>query len=70
MFSDQIKQSYKKLKSSVYFDKTQAILRNRIVAYECSGRFDKFSDRIVSLLTLKSDSKWNNYKATLVNSKC
>lgn len=33
--------AYKKLKSSVFFDKTQLVLRNKIVAFEASADFDK-----------------------------
>lgn len=32
--------AYKKLKADIFFDKTQSILRNRIVEYECSSNFD------------------------------
>lgn len=35
-----VEQAYKKLKSSVYFDKTQLILRNSIVEYETKGEID------------------------------
>lgn len=35
------KKAYKKLKSSVYYDKTQLILRNKIVEYESSGDIDE-----------------------------
>ena len=34
MNRDIVKIAYKKLKSSVYFDKTQLILRNALVEYE------------------------------------
>lgn len=34
-------QAYKKLKSSVFFDKTQLVLRNKIVRYEASPNFDE-----------------------------
>lgn len=38
-------QAYKKLKSSVFFDKTQLVLRNKLVRYEASPNFDeKFID--------------------------
>ncbi len=35
-----VEQAYKKLKSSVYFDKTQLILRNSIVEYETKDEID------------------------------
>lgn len=47
-----LQQAYKKLKSSVFFDKTQLILRDKIVEYEVSSEFDpqfeKLSKRIES----------------------
>ena len=39
-----LKQAYKKLKSSVYFDKTQLILRDKIVDFESQLDGDKFFD--------------------------
>ena len=36
-----LRQSYKKLKSSIYFDKTQLILRDKIVRWESEGDPDK-----------------------------
>ena len=36
-----LRQSYKKLKSSIYFDKTQLILRDKIVRWESDGDPDK-----------------------------
>ena len=49
-YSSLLQQAYKKLKSSVFFDKTQLILRDKIVEYEVSPEFDsqfkKLSQRI------------------------
>lgn len=49
--NDLLVKAYKKLKSSVFFDKTQLVLRNKIVAYEASTDFDehfeKLSEKIV-----------------------
>ncbi len=39
--SELLVQAYKKLKSSVFFDKTQLVLRNKIVRYESSTDFDE-----------------------------
>lgn len=36
-----LRQAYKKLKSSIYFDKTQLILRDKIVRWETDGNPDK-----------------------------
>lgn len=41
-----IEKAYKKLKSSVYFDKTQYILRNSIVDYETSGNIDELLSKL------------------------
>lgn len=50
---DLIKRSYKKLKSSVFFDKTQLILRDKIVEYETEEYFEDrlriLAERIVDL---------------------
>ena len=35
-FSERVKIAYKKLKASVYFDKTQLPLRDQLVTYECA----------------------------------
>lgn len=51
-YSSLLQQAYKKLKSSVFFDKTQLILRDKIVEYEVSPEFDsqfeKLSQKIES----------------------
>ena len=39
-YSELLRQAYKKLKSSVFFDKTQLVLRNKLVSYEMSSKFD------------------------------
>lgn len=48
-----LKQAYKKLKSSVYFDKTQLILRDKIVDFEANFNeknfFENFADEINNL---------------------
>ena len=42
--------AFKKLKSSVYYDKTQLILRNDIVRYEQNSK-DKIDSKLESLCT-------------------
>ena len=37
--SELLRKSYKKLKSGVFFDKTQLCLRDKIVIYESSNKF-------------------------------
>ena len=41
-----LQQAYKKLKSSVFFDKTQLILRDKIVEYEVSSEFDSQFEKL------------------------
>ena len=36
-----IRQSFKKLKAAIFFDKTQLILRDKLIAYETSPDFEK-----------------------------
>jgi len=45
-----VEQAYKKLKSSVYFDKTQLILRNSIVEYETEDDIDNRLEMIYESL--------------------
>ena len=35
-----IRQSFKKLKSAIFFDKTQLVLRDKLIAYETSPDFE------------------------------
>jgi len=50
--------SYKKLKATVYFDKTQLVLRNRIVEYEETDVDDKLK---ILADNLESSLQWNDY---------
>ena len=51
-----IKQSFKKLKSSVFFDKTQLVLRDKLVAYETSPDFENnLSELATKILSLDLD---------------
>ncbi|MFL0198111.1 reverse transcriptase domain-containing protein [Clostridium sp. WILCCON 0269] len=68
-FVEEIKRAYKKLKASVYYDKTQAVLRNDIVTYESSGIKKIESDFSELSKMLHSDSDvWNEYEQKLLSS--
>lgn len=43
-------QAYKKLKSAVFFDKTQLILRDKIVEYESSDGFDENFGELIKIM--------------------
>lgn len=51
-----LRKSFKKLKSGVFFDKTQLHLRDRIVAYESDKGFD---DSFSELIALLESGKWD-----------
>lgn len=52
--------AYKKLKSSVYFDKSAAILKRQIAEFECND-FEKKIDLLCKALKNKDDNKWQQY---------
>lgn len=52
--------AYKKLKSSVYFDKTQLPLRDRITTFESRSGFDKKLKQIVDALS-GTKTEWEQY---------
>ena len=54
MDSNLVKIAYKKLKSSVYFDKTQLILRNALVEFETSN-IDSKLDALYEKLTKEEE---------------
>lgn len=54
MNRDLVKIAYKKLKSSVYFDKTQLILRNALVEFETSN-IDSKLDALYEKLTKEEE---------------
>lgn len=62
-----IKRAYKKLKASVYYDKSQLLLRNRIVEYEAAPLFAKNLSELSAAL-VGADSKWNKKKKQLLSS--
>ena len=41
-----LQKAYKKLKSSVFFDKTQLILRDKIMKYEVSSELDSQFEKL------------------------
>ena len=68
-FTSQIKKSYKKLKASVYYDKTQIILRDSIVEYEAKGikKIEKDFTEMSKILN-SDESEWNKYEKRLLSS--
>lgn len=66
------KKAYKKLKASVYFDKTQLSLRNKIVEYECSDdnhdSIDEKLENITYMLETSDEITWRDYSENLLNS--
>lgn len=52
-----LQQAYKKLKSSVFFDKTQLILRDKIVEYEVSPKFDSNFEKLAKCI---ESEKWDD----------
>ena len=66
-----IKKAYRKLKSSVYFDKTQMPLRDQIVSYECliDGRQGEIDNKLEVLFeALNDSSEWNVVQSRILNS--
>ncbi len=62
-----IKRAYKKLKASVYYDKTQLLLRNKIVEYDADPLFMKNLSELYAVL-VGNESKWNKKKKLLLAS--
>jgi hypothetical protein len=70
---DQIKIAYKKLKASVYYDKTQLVLRNAIVDYEEKYKYDndiieKRFNEIIDILNCSDNTKWEEYISNILDS--
>lgn len=63
-----IKIAYKKLKASVYFDKTQLPLRDEIVAFESAEAFnyEEKLDELFWYLSGKNDNAWEKYIADII----
>ena len=62
---DYIRMAYKKLKASVYFDKTQLVLLNKIVNFEAAGVEDTLT-KLEAKLTGKKEL-WNNYESGILS---
>ena len=66
----QIERAYKKLKASIYFDKTQLVLRNKIIEYE--GRNTAYvEDRfkiMAKLLSNEDNNEWELYENEILRS--
>ena len=62
---DLVKKAYKKLKCSVYFDKTQLLLRQQIVEFETASINEKIN-KIYSALT-GGDDEWKQFQDTILN---
>lgn len=59
--SEQLHKAFKKLKASVYFDKTQLVLRDKIVRYEKSVNLSKRFKEIALMCEDKDDTNWQIY---------
>lgn len=62
-----VERAYKKLKGNVYFDKTQAILRDRIVDFEGNGDIDAKLQLLNQKLQSPSE-EWEQYSNYLISS--
>lgn len=60
-----LEQSYKKLKSSVYFDKTQLILRDKIVRFETTNSIDEIISDMAEKIT---NCEWDALLKPIYNS--
>lgn len=61
-----VEKAYKKLKSSIYFDKTQLILRNSIVEFEGKGKIDDCLSEIYDKIC--DEDKFNRLKEKIIKS--
>lgn len=64
--------AYKKLKASVYYDKTQALLRDKIVEYEQKYSFDSNQlcahfKKLHDILLDKSSKSWAEYSKEIID---
>lgn len=62
---ERIRIAYKKLKASVYFDKTQLPLRDRIVEFEASGVEEKLTE--LHTMFLRENKAWEAFEADILN---
>ena len=54
--------AYKKLKASVYFDKSQLSLRNKIVSFESEGDIESKLMCLANLLQIADNERWEEWK--------
>lgn len=69
--SELIKKAYKKLKSSVYFDKTQLVLRDQIVEFEgdiSESDLENHLEKLWDKFATSADKEWNKAESKLLNS--
>ncbi len=67
-----VQKAFKKLKSNIYYDKTNLPLRDKIVSFECDygENLDKYLDKIYNALQ-KGGEKWENLSEDILSSiKC
>ena len=69
----QLEIAYKKLKACVYYDKTQIILRNKIIDYEKNLNYDPYKikknfNKICTILNDTEINRWENYTLRILNS--
>jgi len=65
---DWVQRAYKKLKHSVYFDKTQLPLVDEIVKYETAGEknIDEQLSDIADILESNDKSKWDDLVSDII----
>lgn len=67
-----VQKAFKKLKSNIYYDKTNLPLRDKIVSFECDygENLDKYLDEIYDALQ-KGGEKWEKLSKDILSSiKC
>lgn len=66
--NEKIQISYKKLKASAYFDKTSAILREKLVEFETNNDFEEKLHEIGDKLINSSSMEWIEYTNRIIKS--
>ena len=67
-----VQKAFKKLKSNIYYDKTNLPLRDKIVSFECDygENLDKYLDEIYDALRTGGEN-WDNLSEDILSSiKC
>lgn len=62
---DQITTAYRKLKSYVYYDKTDLKLRQRLAAFECANDYDEKFDAVLFVINSESPSSHPKFQEWL-----